>query len=129
MHITPLFDQIRYFKNLIYIYSTNLFKIPFTCKSIKNIIRTDHTVCCTFKQYIYLIFEVEDIKCNSFNLFLHLQSPQLGCACSYSTCCPETCDHVYLFGDDYVDAKDIFGKPMRGRSPYDQNGRLILEVK
>ncbi|KAK2372790.1 histone-lysine N-methyltransferase SUVR5 [Trifolium repens] len=61
------------------------------------------------------------------SLSLDSESPQLGCACSYSTCCPETCDHVYLFGDDYVDAKDILGKPMRGRSPYDQNGRLILE--
>ncbi|XP_029127593.1 histone-lysine N-methyltransferase SUVR5 isoform X3 [Cajanus cajan] len=55
------------------------------------------------------------------------KSLQLGCACSYSTCCPETCDHVYLFGNDYDDAKDIFGKPMRGRFPYDENGRIILE--
>lgn len=58
-----------------------------------------------------------------------MQSPQLGCACSYSTCGPETCDHVYLFGNDYADAKDIVGKPMRGRFPYDVNGRIIVEVK
>lgn len=70
--------------------------------------------------YWFLIF---------FNLSVHLQSLQLGCACSYSTCCPETCDHVYLFGTDYVDAKDVFGKPMRDRFPYDENGRIILEVK
>lgn len=63
------------------------------------------------------------------SLSLDSESLQLGCACSYSTCCPETCDHVYLFGTDYVDAKDVFGKPMRDRFPYDENGRIILEVK
>ncbi|QCD90972.1 histone-lysine N-methyltransferase SUVR5 isoform X1 [Vigna unguiculata] len=61
------------------------------------------------------------------SLILDSESLQLGCACSYTTCCPETCDHVYLFGNDYDDAKDIFGKPMRGRFPYDENGRIILE--
>ncbi|KAE9613009.1 putative histone-lysine N-methyltransferase transcription factor C2H2 family [Lupinus albus] len=61
------------------------------------------------------------------SLSLDSKTPQLGCACPYSTCCPETCDHVYLFGNDYDDAKDIFGKPMRGRFPYDENGRVILE--
>ncbi|KAJ1419079.1 SET domain [Sesbania bispinosa] len=61
------------------------------------------------------------------SLSLDSESLQMGCACSYSTCCPETCDHVYLFGNDYVDPKDIFGKPMRGRFPYDENGRIILE--
>ncbi|XP_058760231.1 histone-lysine N-methyltransferase SUVR5-like isoform X1 [Vicia villosa] len=61
------------------------------------------------------------------SLSLGSESPQLGCACSYSTCGPETCDHVYLFGNDYADAKDIAGKPMRGRFPYDANGRIILE--
>ncbi|KAG4380280.1 hypothetical protein GLYMA_16G143100v4 [Glycine max] len=55
------------------------------------------------------------------------QSLQLRCACSFSACCPETCDHVYLFDNDYDDAKDIFGKPMRSRFPYDENGRIILE--
>ena len=63
-----------------------------------------------------------------FSLSVYWQSLQLGCACSYTSCCPETCDHVYLFGNDYDDAKDIFGKPMRGRFPYDENGRIILEV-
>ncbi|KAI4327534.1 hypothetical protein L6164_019983 [Bauhinia variegata] len=58
---------------------------------------------------------------------LDSESLQLGCACSYSICCPETCDHVYLFDNDYDDARDIFGKPMRGRFPYDENGRIILE--
>ncbi|XP_062154230.1 histone-lysine N-methyltransferase SUVR5 isoform X2 [Alnus glutinosa] len=55
------------------------------------------------------------------------ESLQLGCACPYSTCYPETCDHVYLFDNDYDEAKDIYGKPMRGRFPYDDKGRIVLE--
>ncbi|KAE9614368.1 putative histone-lysine N-methyltransferase transcription factor C2H2 family [Lupinus albus] len=61
------------------------------------------------------------------SLNLTSESLQLGCACSVSTCSPERCDHVYLFDSDYDDSKDIFGKPMRGRFPYDENGRIILE--
>ncbi|KAL6273851.1 hypothetical protein ACE6H2_024543 [Prunus campanulata] len=61
------------------------------------------------------------------SLGLDTESLQLGCVCPHSTCCPETCDHVYLFDNDYDDAKDIFGKPMRGRFPYDGKGRIILE--
>ncbi|XP_054823931.1 LOW QUALITY PROTEIN: histone-lysine N-methyltransferase SUVR5 [Prosopis cineraria] len=61
------------------------------------------------------------------SLNLDSESLQLGCSCSYSTCSPETCAHVYLFDNDYEDARDIFGKPMRGRFPYDENGRMILE--
>lgn len=55
------------------------------------------------------------------------ESLQLGCACPHSACYPETCDHVYLFDNDYDDAKDINGKPMHGRFPYDEKGRIILE--
>ncbi|CAL0312760.1 unnamed protein product [Lupinus luteus] len=61
------------------------------------------------------------------SLNLASESLQLGCACSVSSCSPERCDHVYIFGCDFDDAKDIFGKPMRGRLPYDENGRIILE--
>ncbi|XP_039053346.1 histone-lysine N-methyltransferase SUVR5-like [Hibiscus syriacus] len=61
------------------------------------------------------------------SLDLDVESLQLGCTCSNSTCCPETCDHVYLFDNDYEDARDIYGKPMRGRFPYDDKGRIILE--
>lgn len=52
---------------------------------------------------------------------------QLGCACPYSTCSPESCDHVYLFDNDYEDAKDMYGRPMHSRFPYDDKGRIILE--
>ncbi|KAK9285293.1 hypothetical protein L1049_024484 [Liquidambar formosana] len=61
------------------------------------------------------------------SLGLDTKSLQLGCACPHSTCSPEGCDHVYLFDNDYEDAKDIYGKPMHGRYPYDENGRIILE--
>ncbi|XP_057980671.1 histone-lysine N-methyltransferase SUVR5 [Malania oleifera] len=61
------------------------------------------------------------------SLDLDAESLQLGCACGHSACYPETCDHVYLFDNDYEDARDIYGKPMHGRFPYDENGRLILE--
>ncbi|CAK9185457.1 unnamed protein product [Ilex paraguariensis] len=55
------------------------------------------------------------------------ESLQFGCACAHSTCSSQTCDHVYLFDNDYEDAKDIFGNPMHGRFPYDEKGRIILE--
>ncbi|KAL5729184.1 [histone H3]-lysine(4) N-trimethyltransferase [Ranunculus cassubicifolius] len=55
------------------------------------------------------------------------ESSQLGCACPQSTCSPDACDHVYLFDNDYEDAKDIYGQPMQGRFPYDKEGRIILE--
>ncbi|XP_027151736.1 histone-lysine N-methyltransferase SUVR5 isoform X1 [Coffea eugenioides] len=58
---------------------------------------------------------------------LEVESSQLGCACAHSVCSPVTCDHVYLFDNDYEDAKDIYGKPMHGRFPYDERGRIILE--
>ncbi|EEF40077.1 histone-lysine N-methyltransferase SUVR5 [Ricinus communis] len=57
----------------------------------------------------------------------NIESLQLGCACPHSSCCPGRCDHVYLFDNDYEDAKDIYGKPMHGRFPYDDKGRIILE--
>ncbi|KAL2552094.1 Histone-lysine N-methyltransferase SUVR5 [Forsythia ovata] len=61
------------------------------------------------------------------SLVLEAESSQLGCACAYSRCSSEMCDHVYLFDNDYEDAKDIYGKPMHGRFPYDERGRIILE--
>lgn len=61
------------------------------------------------------------------SLGIDTKSLQLGCACSHSICSPETCDHTYLFDNDYEDAKDIYGRPMRGRFPYDEKGRIVLE--
>ncbi|CAD5319321.1 unnamed protein product [Arabidopsis thaliana] len=52
---------------------------------------------------------------------------QLRCSCRSSVCSPVTCDHVYLFGNDFEDARDIYGKSMRCRFPYDGKQRIILE--
>lgn len=61
------------------------------------------------------------------SLGFEAESSQLGCACPRSVCSPAICDHVYLFDNDYEDAKDIYGKPMHSRFPYDERGRIILE--
>ncbi|KAK4346551.1 hypothetical protein RND71_032890 [Anisodus tanguticus] len=58
---------------------------------------------------------------------LAIGSSQLGCACPNSACSSQTCDHIHLFDNDYEDTKDIYGKPMRGRFPYDERGRIMLE--
>uniref|UniRef100_A0A1D1XSB7 Histone-lysine N-methyltransferase SUVR5 n=1 Tax=Anthurium amnicola TaxID=1678845 RepID=A0A1D1XSB7_9ARAE len=60
-------------------------------------------------------------------LGLDTKSSQLGCACSDTKCYPETCDHVYLFDNDYENAKDIHGYSMRGQFPYDERGRIVVE--
>ncbi|CAH8367980.1 unnamed protein product [Eruca vesicaria subsp. sativa] len=49
------------------------------------------------------------------------------CGCRGSVCSPVTCDHVYLFGNDFEEARDIYGKSMRCRFPYDDKERIILE--
>lgn len=57
----------------------------------------------------------------------HAENSHLGCACPPSKCSPEKCDHVYLFDNDYENAEDIHGNSMRGRFPYDEKGRIVLE--
>ncbi|XP_009140488.1 histone-lysine N-methyltransferase SUVR5 [Brassica rapa] len=52
---------------------------------------------------------------------------QLKCGCPGSVCSPVTCDHVYLFGNDFEESRDIYGKSMRCRFPYDDKERIILE--
>ncbi|CAN6690932.1 unnamed protein product [Malus baccata var. baccata] len=42
-----------------------------------------------------------------------MKSLQLGCVYACFVWRPETCDHVYLFYNDYDDAKDIYEKSMR----------------
>ncbi|KAH0851697.1 hypothetical protein HID58_036101, partial [Brassica napus] len=48
------------------------------------------------------------------------------CVCPGSVCSPLTCDHVYLFGNDFEEARDVYGKSMRCRFPYDDKERIIL---
>ncbi|XP_078441821.1 histone-lysine N-methyltransferase SUVR5 isoform X2 [Wolffia australiana] len=61
------------------------------------------------------------------DLGLDTKSSQLGCTCLGAKCRPETCDHVYLFDNDYESAEDIDGNPMCGRFLYDETGRILVE--
>nr|XP_010906908.1 histone-lysine N-methyltransferase SUVR5 isoform X1 [Elaeis guineensis] len=61
------------------------------------------------------------------SLGLDTKNSQLGCACPNLKCYPESCDHVYLFDNDYENAEDIHGKSMHGRFAYDERGRIVLE--
>ncbi|XP_057984320.1 histone-lysine N-methyltransferase SUVR5 isoform X2 [Hevea brasiliensis] len=75
-----------------------------------------------WKSFTYITRPLHDQSHNHV-----IENLQLGCACPDSLCSPETCDHVYLFDTDYEDARDICGKFMHGRFPYDDKGRIILE--
>ncbi|GAB2282529.1 hypothetical protein Dimus_017070 [Dionaea muscipula] len=79
----------------------------------------------TFMPWDSFSYVIKPLLCQS--LQVDFPSLQLGCGCAKSTCCPETCEHVYLFDNDFEDAKDIFGNPMRGRFSYDDDGRILLE--
>ncbi|KAL1212178.1 Histone-lysine N-methyltransferase SUVR5 [Cardamine amara subsp. amara] len=48
-------------------------------------------------------------------------------SCRGSMCSSLTCNHVYLFGCDFEEARDIYGKSMNCRFPYDDKKRIILE--
>lgn len=61
------------------------------------------------------------------SLGLDTKNSQLGCACPHLKCYPESCDHVYLFDNDYENAEDIHGKSMHGRFAYDERGQIMLE--
>ncbi|CAN6906378.1 unnamed protein product, partial [Brassica oleracea] len=49
------------------------------------------------------------------------------CGCRGLVCSPLTCDHVYLFGNDFEEARDVYRKSMRCIFPYDDKERIILE--
>ncbi|KAJ6847897.1 histone-lysine N-methyltransferase SUVR5 [Iris pallida] len=61
------------------------------------------------------------------SLGLDSKNSYLGCGCQNAECCPDKCDHVYLFDNDNEKAEDIYGKTMHGRFPYDERGQIILE--
>lgn len=108
------------------------------CKNINFATESTPVICvvdlqvlnylCEQERYVYLPKPWEMFTYVTKPILHQLRSLdsedlQLSCNCLYSTCCPETCDHVYLFDEE----KDIFGKPMAGRFAYDVNGRIILE--
>lgn len=81
------------------------------------------TICrMPWDNFSYVTERVLDASLNG-----DTESSQLGCACPHSTCYPDACDHVYLFDNDYENARDIYGQPMQGRFPYDKEGKIILE--
>ena len=60
--------------------------------------------------------------------FWCLQSSKLGCGCGGDKCNPSQCDHVMMFDNDNDGARDKSGVAMKCRFPYDEQGRIILEV-
>ena len=78
------------------------------------------------------IFYYIPCDCGSQSLhvlnFLVLQSSKVGCACGEGKCDPSHCEHVKMFDHDNDHARDKSGLPMEGRFPYNEEGKIILEV-
>lgn len=106
-------------------------RVPVPCVVDKNLIDSLHNPTYGFDgQVIFMPWESFTYATKPLldqYLDVNMQNLQVGCGCSQSTCCTETCDHVYLFNNDFVEAKDIDGKLMEGRFPYDDKGRLVIE--
>lgn len=62
------------------------------------------------------------------SLGLDTKSSQVGCSCTGDECSASTCDHVSMFDTDNAEARTIDGKSARGQFPYDEIGRIILDV-
>jgi hypothetical protein len=56
------------------------------------------------------------------------QSSQVGCSCTEDKCSASSCDHVSMFDTDNAEACTIDGNSIRGQFPYDEFGRIILDV-
>ncbi|KAK9749926.1 hypothetical protein RND81_02G160000 [Saponaria officinalis] len=106
-------------------------KVPISCVVDKHLIDLLHIPTYSFdgklvflpwEGFTYATKSLVDPTCD-----VNTQNLQLGCSCSQSACSPETCHHVDLFNSDYENAKDINGKSMEGRFPYDDKGRLIIK--
>lgn len=52
----------------------------------------------------------------------------MGCSCTDEKCSASICDHVSMFDTDNAEACSIDGNSIRGRFPYDEFGRIILDV-
>ncbi|XP_073391903.1 uncharacterized protein [Physcomitrium patens] len=61
------------------------------------------------------------------SLGLDTESSKLGCACGEGRCDSGHCDHVLMFDNDNGEACDKSGVAIKGRFPYDAQGRIILE--
>ncbi|XP_021864963.2 histone-lysine N-methyltransferase SUVR5 isoform X2 [Spinacia oleracea] len=103
-------------------------RVPIPCVVDKNLIDSLHNPAygfdgqVTFMPWESFTYATKPLLNKSLDVNM-----QLGCGCSQSICCPETCDHVYLFNNDFDHAKDLDGKLMGRKFPYDDTGRLVLE--
>ncbi|KAL2905681.1 Histone-lysine N-methyltransferase SUVR5 [Bienertia sinuspersici] len=108
-------------------------RVPVPCVVDKTLLDSLHNPTYGFDgQVFFMPWESFTYATKSLldkSIDVNIQNLQLGCGCSKSTCCPETCAHVYLFNNDYDYAKDIDGKLMEGRFPYDDKGRIVIEDK
>ncbi|XP_021718538.1 histone-lysine N-methyltransferase SUVR5-like isoform X1 [Chenopodium quinoa] len=106
-------------------------KVSVPCVVDKNLLDSLHNPTYDFDGQAFFMpwesFTYATKPLLDISLEVNMQNLQLGCGCSQSTCYPETCDHVYLFNNDFEYAKDIDGKLMEGRFPYDDKGQLVLK--
>ncbi|CAO2828294.1 unnamed protein product [Amaranthus hypochondriacus] len=106
-------------------------RVPVRCVVDKDLIDLLHNPVYGFDgQVVFMPWEsftyvTKPLLAKSFDV--NMQNLQLGCRCLQSACSPDTCDHVYLFNNDYENAKDKNGMLMEQRFPYDDNGCLVLE--
>lgn len=105
--------------------------VPVSCVVDRNLIDSLHTPTYAFDgRVIFMPWESFTYVTEPHldrQLDDRMQNLQLGCSCAETNCSPEKCDHVYLFNTDHENAKDINGKSMVGRFPYDDKGLIILE--
>jgi hypothetical protein len=62
------------------------------------------------------------------SLEMHGAAYQVGCSCSGDRCEAQHCDHVAMFDHDNPGVRDVDGRLIEGRAPYDAEGRLLLPV-
>ncbi|KAH7446443.1 hypothetical protein KP509_01G055800 [Ceratopteris richardii] len=79
----------------------------------------------TLKPWLHFTYVVQ--RTLDPSLGLDTESSGLGCSCQGSQCLSAQCEHVHIFDNDNNDAEDIYGQPMMGRFPYDDQGCIILE--
>ena len=86
-----------------------------------------------WESFTYVTKSMPNMKkqdCVSLTFVFICPMPQVQhwCGCRGLVCSPLTCDHVYIFGNDFEEARDVYRKSMRCRFPYDDKERIILEV-
>ncbi|KAJ1685516.1 hypothetical protein LUZ63_016906 [Rhynchospora breviuscula] len=75
-----------------------------------------------WKEFTYVTERVVDPSLSDSR-----KDKELGCRCVKERCSQESCDHVYLFDNDFENAMDKWGKPMLEKFTYDERGLIVLE--